>query len=80
MMMMMMMMMMIMMYSYTRNVNTVTGFPPHLYCCEGLLCCDYTYLHCSLDWKGDGWYRFIGEAGEKMPDSPPGYRSGSTEN
>ena len=58
----------------------MTGFPPHLYCCEGLLCCDYTYLHCSLDWKGDGWYRFIGEAGEKMPDSPPGYRSGSIRN
>jgi len=38
-------------------------------------CCDQTGSGTiSPDWKGNGWYRFMGDAGTKMPDSPVGER------
>jgi len=39
-------------------------------------CCDQegTVYETSPDWKGMGWYRFMGAAGSKIPDSPVGQK------
>ena len=57
--------------SSTRNVNS----PGEDYLCDGgWYCCDNIGRgHHPPDWKGDGWYRFTGSAGKKMPDYPPGW-------
>jgi len=55
--------------SYTRNYLTPDG--P---LCNGASCCDEAnFSHVTADWKGDGWYRVVGQAGSKIIDSPIGY-------
>ena len=55
----------------TRNVNYR----------EGVLKCDrseYRSLK-SPAWKGPGWYRFMGPAGTRLPESPPVFSNPLTE-
>ncbi|HEY8376613.1 MAG TPA: DUF4215 domain-containing protein, partial [Nannocystis sp.] len=37
----------------------------------GIEYCDRANSNVSPDWSGNGWYRFSGQAGTKMPEAPP---------
>ena len=37
------------------------------------------YSYTRPDWHGDGWYRFTGQAGTKMMETPPGWRNCGTD-
>ena len=54
----------------TRNINYK----------RGVLKCDLYIGYADVKlgtWKGSGWYRFMGPAGTRMPESPPVFSSNS---
>jgi len=59
--------------SVTRHVGTRYDAAVVSSAC-GDYCRDYKSSHSpSPDWRGAGWYRYQGEAGTRIPTSPPGY-------
>lgn len=56
--------------SFTRNVKTPAGDAVKD-ACNDSYCEDKSSSYRHPDWKGEGWYRFMGEAGTRMSLSPP---------
>ena len=57
--------------SFSRHKTTPLGEGVRA-ACGGTSCCDRSgYSSTSPDWAGPAWYRFTGQAGTQMPDSPP---------
>ena len=56
--------------SFTRNIKTPSGDAVRD-ACGSRFCSDGNSTSHHPDWKGEGWYRFMGEAGTRMALSPP---------